>query len=210
VTSDAEVNVGAQAKSSKAAVGLVVLSGPAGAGKTTVGERVCREMGIRRSISATTRAPRPGEVDGRDYYFVTQEEFQGRLVRGEFLEHARVHGHLYGTPRAPIERAIEAGETCMLIIDVQGAAQVQESWPGALCIFLDAPDEVLEERLAGRDTENGRERETRLATALAERRYKERYDYCAINDDLERTVAELCCLIARERGPQDRRHELDG
>ncbi|MFW6163248.1 MAG: guanylate kinase, partial [Planctomycetota bacterium] len=108
---------------------LIVLSGPAGVGKSTVAEHVCRRLGLRESVSATTRAPRPDEVNGRDYLFLSDEEFHERLARGEFLEHARVHGHLYGTPRGPVERALAAGESRLLVIDVQGAMQVKERWP---------------------------------------------------------------------------------
>lgn len=190
--------------------GLIVLSGPAGAGKTTVAERLCRELGLRRAVTATTRAPRPGEVDGRDYFFLTEEEFERRLTRGEFLEHARVHGSLYGTPRASVEEALRAGEARLLVIDVQGAMQVQEQWPQALFIFLDAPDAALGDRLAGRNTESEDERRRRRTHAAAERHYKEHYDYCVVNDDLERTVAELRTLLCRARKPEDRRQRLHG
>jgi len=206
VTSDGGARACGASEEGKLPGGLIVLSGPAGVGKTTVGERLCRDLGLRRSVSATTREPRPSEVDGRDYFFLTEEQFRERLARGEFLEHARVHGHLYGTPRAPIEEAVRAGETCLLVIDVQGGAQVQKSWPEALFIFLDAPDAALEERLVGRNTEGRAEREARLAAATDERCYKENYDYCVTNDDLDRAVAELRTLICRGREPEDRRH----
>lgn len=189
---------------------LVVLSGPAGAGKSTVAERLCREAGIRRSVSATTRAPRPGEVHGRDYFFLSEDEFRRRLAHDEFLEHARVHGHLYGTPRQPIEEALRAGESRLLVIDVQGAMQVKACCPDALLVFLDAPDAALGERLAGRATEGVDEQRKRRATAPAERHFKEHYDHCVVNDDLERTVAELRALLSGGGRPEDRRHMLDG
>jgi len=178
---------------------LIVLSGPAGAGKTTVAERLCRETGIRRAVTATTRPPRAGEVDGRDYLFLTEDEFLRRVARGEFLEHARVHGRLYGTPRAPVEQALRAGEARLLVIDVQGAMQVKERCPDALLVFLDAPDGALEQRLAGRGTEAEDERRRRCEIAEAERRYKEHYDHCVVNDDLDRTMAELRAILARPR-----------
>ena len=187
-----------------------MLSGPAGAGKTTVAERLCRETGIRRSVSATTRAPRRGEVDGQDYVFLSDGEFRQRLGRGELLEHARVHGHLYGTPRQPIEAALSAGESRLLVIDVRGAMQVKRACPDALLVFLDAPDAAIAERLAGRRTEGKAEQRKRRAAAPAERQLKEHYDYCVVNDDLERTVAELRTILSRGTRPQDRRHTLDG
>ena len=189
---------------------LIVLSGPAGVGKTTVAERLCRELGLRRSVSATTRTPRPGEANGRDYLFLTEDEFERRLARGEFLEHARVHGNLYGTPRGAIEEALRAGTTCLLVIDVQGGLQVRQAFPEALLVFLDAPDDALVERLDGRGTEAKHERDARRAGAHAERARREHYDYCVCNDDLERTVAELRRIICHGRRPDDRRHRFDG
>ncbi len=189
---------------------LVVLSGPAGVGKTAVGARVCERLGLRRSVSATTRAPREGEVEGRDYLFVSEEAFEARIARGEFLEHARVHEHLYGTPRGPVERATAAGESRLLVIDVQGAMQVKERRPGSLFIFLDAPDASLRARLAARGSEGEAEVDARLRTAGIEREYKEHYDHCVLNDDLDHAVAEVCDIIATARRLKDRRHPLDG
>lgn len=190
---------------------LIVLSGPAGVGKNTVAERLCRETGIRRAITATTRVPRPGEVDGRDYFFLTEEQFRRRVERDELLEHATVHGRLYGTPRRQVEEAMAAGESCLLVIDVQGAEQVRQQRPDALLIFLDAPDEATQtERLAGRSTEDAGERERRLATAAVERQHKDRYDCCVVNDDLDRTVAELRAVVTSDRRPQHRRQRLNG
>jgi guanylate kinase len=179
-------------------------------GKTTVAERLCRETGIRRSVSATTRPPRPGEVDGRDYLFLTEEEFERRIAAGGFLEHARVHGAHYGTPRAPIEEALRAGQSRLLVIDVQGAMQVKRHCSEALLVFLDAPDAVLDQRLTGRGTEDGQHRQRRLAAAEAERQYKEQYDFCVVNDGLDQAVAELRGILSHGPEPGDRRHTLDG
>lgn len=208
--SEAQAGSGADRRET-AAGQLIVLSGPAGVGKSMVSARVCQRLGLRRSVSATTRPPRPDEVAGRDYLFVTREEFQEGVARGDFLEHALVHKHLYGTPRAPVERALAAGESRLLVIDVQGAMQVQQQRPDSLFIFLDAPDDAtLRERLSQRGSEDPSERETRLVRASIERTYKEHYDCVVINDDLERAVEEVCDTILRTARRKDRRHSLDG
>jgi guanylate kinase len=175
---------------------VIVISGPAGAGKNTVAERLCRELPLRRVITATTRSARPGEVDGRDYRFLSPEAFRRGIERNEFLEHATVHGQLYGTPRAAVEAALKGGEDCLLLIDVQGAMQVRPLVPDALLIFLDAPDTAaLSQRLAGRSTETEADRQRRLETAAVERTYQGRYDHRVVNDDLARTVAEIRRII---------------
>jgi len=189
---------------------LIVLSGPAGAGKTTVAELLCNETGVKRSISATTRQARPGETHGRDYYFLSDAEFDERLARGELLEHATVHGHRYGTPRAPVEEALSRGESMLLVIDVQGAMQVKAAFPEALLIFLDAPDEALEERMARRGSETEDQRRLRRQKANLERSYKEHYDFHVVNDNLQETVARLRDIIATRRKPGQRRQSFDG
>ncbi|NQT89087.1 guanylate kinase [bacterium] len=179
---------------------MIVLSGPAGSGKTTVAERIFAQGKVQRSVSATTRKPRQAETEGVDYIFLSEEEFRTRIADGDFLEHAQVHGNLYGTPRKPVEEAIAAGKTAMLVIDVQGAMQVKARFPGAFLVFLDAPDEAtLAARLAGRNTEGQAEIERRQAAAPQERQHKEHYDAHVINDNLDRTVAELSAIIRSGR-----------
>jgi len=180
---------------------VLVISGPSGVGKSTLCKRLLAlEPAVRFSVSCTTRPPRPGEQEDVDYHFVSRDEFDNRVQQGAFLEFAEVHGNLYGTPRKPVEEAIAAGKTAMLVIDVQGAMQVKARFPGAFLIFLDAPDEAtLAARLAGRNTEGQAEIERRQAAAPQERQHKEHYDAHVINDNLDRTVAELSAIIRSGR-----------
>jgi len=145
---------------------VFVISGPSGCGKTTVSDLVVGGLGIKRSISATTRSQRPDEIDGKDYRFVSREEFLEGVRRGDYLEHAEYLGNLYGTPRRPIEQAIESDEPILLDIDVQGATQVKTLYPGAVLVFLMPPsEEVLFERLSKRGTESPEQISGRLARA---------------------------------------------
>ena len=175
---------------------LIVISGPAGVGKNTVAQRLLRALPLRQALTATTRSPRDGDVDGRDSLFLTEDEFARRVERGDFLEHATVHGRRYGSLRSEVDAARRAGKHCLLLIDVQGARQVRRACPEALLIFLDAPDlATLDRRLRGRDTEGAGERQRRLATAAAERKRRDEFDHCVVNDDLDRAVARLCEII---------------
>ncbi len=175
---------------------LVVISGPAGSGKTTIVRRLIQRPDLRLvvSISATTRAPRPGEVHGRDYYFYSREEFEA--IRGDLLESAEVHGNHYGTPAAPVRRAVEQGTCVALVIDVQGGFQVREKFPAALLVFIQIPGlDVLEERLRARGTDSPETIEMRLANARRELELSARYDYQVVNEDLDRTVEQLAAIL---------------
>jgi guanylate kinase len=179
---------------------LVVVSGPAGSGKTTIVRRVIArpETKARLSTSATTRAPRPGEQDGREYFFYTRDEFESRRDRGEFLEWAAVHGNLYGTPAGPVRTSLERGECVVLEIDVQGGAQVIERYPATVLVFVTTPDfATLEERLRGRRTEDEATVQLRLENARREVAMGARYHHTITNEDLDRAVDDLASLLNR-------------
>lgn len=180
---------------------LFVVSGPSGAGKgTLVGKLMARVPDIYLSVSATTRAPRRGEIAGRDYIFVTPEEFEAHDERGEFLEWAEVHGHKYGTLRTEIERQLANGHDVLLEIDVQGALQVREKIPKVVLIFVVAPEMAdLQKRLQARKTENERESEKRFKRAEEEMRQIRQYDYVVVNDEVEGAVDELENIVVKER-----------
>ena len=180
---------------------LVIVSGPSGAGKSTIISRVKeRRDDIRFSVSATTREPRPGEIDGVDYFFKTQEEFWEMIKADAFLEHAEYVSNYYGTPAAPVDENIAAGYTVILDIEVQGAAQVMEKRPDAVSIFLCPPSlEELERRLRGRGTDSEETIRDRLMAAHREYAQAHKYDYIIINDDADTAVRELDAIITAER-----------
>ena len=180
---------------------LTVLAGPTAVGKGTVVAALReRYPHLLVSVSATTRNPRPGEVNGVHYYFVSPEEFDSMIEGGEMLEWALVHGtNKYGTPRGPVDAALAAGEPVLLEIDLAGARQVRANRPDAQFIFLAPPSwEELERRLLGRGTEGPEERERRLATARVEMDAASEFDHVVINDDIDRAVRELARLIGLE------------
>ncbi len=176
---------------------LVVLAGPTAVGKGTVAAHIKEHHPeILLSVSATTRAPRPGEVDGEHYFFVDDAEFDRMIAAGELLEHATVHNaHRYGTPRAPIEKALAEGRTVLLEIDLQGARQVRQADPAATLVFLLPPSwDELVHRLVGRGTEDAAERARRLRTAKTELASQAEFDYRVVNDDVARAAEEVARL----------------
>ena len=178
---------------------LTVLAGPTAVGKgTVVTELRRRHPDLFISVSATTRRPRPGEVDGVHYHFVSDEDFDSLVASGQMLEWALVHGaHRYGTPRGPVAEALAQGRPALLEIDLAGARQVRESMPDALFVFIAPPSwDALVERLVGRGTEGATERERRLATARTEMAAADEFDVVVVNDTVERAAAELERLLS--------------
>lgn len=182
---------------------IVVLSGPSGSGKTTIVKRLTEDspVALIKSVSATTRPPRPGEIDGDDYWFLGAEEFRTRLDAGEFIEHAEVFssGFLYGTLWSELNRAWSVGGWAFLEIDVEGALRVVQQYPEAVTIFLRTPSSAeFERRLRARGTESEEVIQRRIATAEQELKQADRYRYTVVNDRLETAVSEICEILKAE------------
>lgn len=190
---------------------LIVISGPSGAGKSTVVNKAMHGRDdMCFSTSATTRQPRPGEVDGREYFFVTRERFAEMVERDELLEHAEYVSNCYGTPRAYVEEKMSEGMNVLLDIEIQGARQVSRKLPEAVKIFIVPPSmEELRRRLEGRGTDTAEAIEGRLKRAREEYREADFYDYIIVNDDADKAAAELSAIITAEHcRAEDRRHLL--
>jgi guanylate kinase len=180
---------------------LFVLSGPSGAGKSTLRERLRKHLPeLWYSVSCTTRGPRPGEMEGEDYSFVSPDTFAAMVKARGFLEWAQVHGHYYGTPREQVVSTLENGRDVLLEIDVQGARQVKIHLPQACFIFVLPPDvKTLKKRLRRRGTEDEYDVKTRLDRATREMAEAPWYDFLVINDDLDRASEELAAVIMASR-----------
>lgn len=180
---------------------LFVISGPSGVGKGTINRMLMDEFGDRVafSVSATTREPREGEIDGMHYFFISRQDFENRIANNEFLEHAEYAGNCYGTPRSYVLRLLQEGVSVILEIDLQGAIQVKERMPEAVSIFILPPSfEELENRLRGRGTETPERIERRLAAAKHEMDMAHLYDYRIVNDDLEDAYRQLRSIFLKE------------
>lgn len=178
---------------------LFVISGPSGTGKGTICKELLKEIGNEFSVSMTTRSPREGEVDGKDYYFVTREEFLANIEAGNFLEYATVFDNLYGTPKDMVLNRLERGRNVILDIDVQGGLQVKKAMPEAILVFILPPSLAeLRRRLEGRGTETAEKIECRLGQALNEIRLIGEYDYYIVNENIDEAVALAKDIMAAE------------
>lgn len=187
----------------------VILSAPSGGGKTTIARTLLIDRrDLEYSVSGTTRPPREGEVDGVDYYFLTEDEFELSAKRGEFAEWAYVHGHRYGTLRREVERVLATGKHVIMDIDVQGARQLVEAFPGSVLVFLLPPSAaVLLERLRGRRSEGPEGLLRRLKTAVEELKAVSMYHYMVTNDRLDVAVAHVSSIIDAEAASRGRAGE---
>ena len=180
---------------------LIVVSGASGTGKGTVCRKILDDLPeVAYSISATTRAPRPGEVDGKEYYFISRDEFKSWIADGKFLEYAEVYGNFYGTPLNKITERLNRGEDILLEIDVQGALNVKRKFPEGVYIFLLPPSlEELKRRIEGRGTENPESLARRLKNAVAEIKIGLEYDYVVVNDSIDAAAAQIKAILTAER-----------
>ncbi|MDR1510011.1 MAG: guanylate kinase [Synergistaceae bacterium] len=183
---------------------LFILSGPAGAGKGTLRKMLFREMpDLVFSVSCTTRERRTGETDGKDYYYISRDDFGRMITRGEFLEWADVHGNYYGTRKSDVERVLGEGRDILLEIDVQGCRLVKSRKPDAIRIFITAPSlDELEDRLEERGTESRAQLDVRLRNAAMEMRHAREYDHIIVNDAISRAGGELIETVKRYREPE--------
>ena len=189
---------------------LVVVSGPSGCGKGTISKELLkRNKDMSISISATTRKPRKGEVDGENYFFLTEEIFKSMINKNEFLEYAHVHGNFYGTPKKFVLEKIENGENVFLEIDVQGALQIKEIYPDGVFIFILPPSmEELKNRIIKRGTESEDDIKRRYKNAFEEVKYIKKYDYLVINDKVIEAVEKIESIISAEKCSVDRQSKL--
>lgn len=179
---------------------LTVVSGFSGAGKGTVMKELVSRYQYKLSISATTRMARAGEVDGREYFFLTRDKFESMIEEGQFIEYAEYVGNYYGTPRQYVEEQLDAGFNVILEIEIQGALHVKETFPDALLLFIVPPSaKVLKERLVNRGTEDEAAIKKRLGRAVEEAQFMEQYDYLIVNDKLDDSVEAVHRVILSEQ-----------
>jgi guanylate kinase len=192
---------------------LFIVSSPSGAGKSTISRKLlASDAGLEMSVSATTRPPRPGEVDGKDYHFVGIDQFRAMVAENEFLEWAHVFGNRYGTPRGPVEKALSEGRDVLFDIDWQGAQQLYQRAGGDVVrVFIFPPSMAeLERRLRHRATDSEEVIQGRMSRAAAEISHWDGYDYVLVNDDVERCYADVANILAAERLKRSRQTGLIG
>lgn len=189
---------------------LIVLSGPSGSGKNTVCDMAKEVMpNIWESVSMTSRKPRKGEVDGKDYYFVSEEKFEKNIEEGKMLEHAKFAGNYYGTPRESVQKQLDAGKDVLLVIEIQGALQIKEKIPQALFVFLLPPSmKELKRRLRMRKTETEEKLMERFETAYKEINELPKYNYVIVNDKADEAARKLEAIINAEKCRVDRIEEV--
>jgi guanylate kinase len=178
---------------------LFVVSGPSGTGKGTICKALVEKAAIALSVSMTTRKARPNEVNGKNYYFVTRQEFQDCIDQQGFLEYAEVYGNYYGTPKKPVYDLLESGRDVVLEIDIQGAMRIREVSPKAIFIFILPPSMTeLRKRITGRGSESQDAIDLRLGEALEEVSYIDKYDYCVVNDEVDKAVEKVIAIMNAE------------
>ncbi len=178
---------------------LFVVSGPSGAGKGTICKKLMEKVDIELSVSMTTRKPRPGEIDGKNYFFATEEKFIETINKNGFLEYAKVYGNYYGTPKEAVMKKLEVDQDVVLEIDIQGALKIRESYPKGVFIFILPPSRAeLRKRITGRGSETEDDINLRLGETLKEVSYIDKYDYCVINGDINEAVNRVAAIIKAE------------
>lgn len=185
---------------------LMVISGPSGTGKGTLVKHLLkRNNNIQLSVSATTRDPRPGEVDEVNYFFLTKDDFEKKLENGEFLEHAEVYGNYYGTPKAFVEKQLKKGNNVLLEIDILGAMQIREKFEEAVFLFIIPPSlEELQRRIERRGTETPEQMSKRMNSSLEEIKELKKYDYVILNDEVEKATTLIESIIDAELASVER------
>ncbi len=178
---------------------LFVISGPSGAGKGTICQKIIQELDVELSVSMTTRQPRNKEVDGINYYFVTKEEFQKKIDDDQMLEYAEVYGNFYGTPKEKVISKLKEGKDVILEIDIQGALKVKEAYPEGIFIFILPPSmSELRKRITGRGSETPESINLRLGETLKEVSYIDKYNYCVVNGELSEAVSRVKAIMVAE------------